>query len=103
LTIKIGSYEFEGPYFSIEQLKELSGVFVILCPEEGKFSVIDVGEASKVRSTAVSRGRTGCWQKNSPEIFLYAAYYAPNLRRDARVEIEREIRHQYEPPCGGPK
>jgi hypothetical protein len=97
LSIKIGSYEFEGPYFSIEQLKDQPGVYAILCPEEGRFSIIDVSEASNVKSMAMSSGKTRCWQNNSRGTFLFSAYYTPTLH--ARAEIERAIREQYNPPC----
>ena len=94
MSIKIGQYDFEGPYFSTEKLREQPGVYAILCPEEGKFSVIDVSEASDVKSGVESSGRADCWQKNSSGTFMVAAYYPASLQKDARLEIERAIREQ---------
>ena len=100
MSVKIGGYDFEGPYFSTERLRDLPGIIAILSPEEGQLSVVDVCEASHVRSKVESRGRTSCWQKHSTGVLLFSAYYTQAMAHHDRVEIEKEIRAKYDPPCG---
>jgi hypothetical protein len=99
LSIKIGRYDFEGPYISTERLRNLPGVYTILCPEDGKLSIIYVGESSEVKLSVEGHERRSCWQKKCSGTFMFSAYYTPSLGENGRNEIEASIRKQYEPPC----
>ncbi len=42
-------YEFAGPFSNLEDLDKSPGVFIILCSEEGKFRILQVGCAKEIR------------------------------------------------------
>ena len=100
MSITIGKHQFEGPYTNTSELGNRSGVYAILCVNEGKYSMIDVGESSEVRSRVENHDREDCWHRNCSGTLAIAAYYTPNQQQSGRMVIEQEIRRQYKPPCG---
>ena len=45
MSIKIGSYEFEGPYTSTSSLQDRAGIYAILTLSwSNKYEVVDIGE-----------------------------------------------------------
>ncbi len=95
--IKIGRYEFEGPYNFVIHVKADSGVFVITCPSSGRFHVLDVGEGQHLRATIQRNTNIPCWRKNC-KFPMFAVYYC---NRAERVRIAAELREKFSPPCGG--
>lgn len=100
MSITIGNYSFDGPYSSIDRLKDKSGVYAILCHKQQKYHLVDVGEAAKVRSRVENHDRKNCWQSNCKSTLCVAVYYTPHSPQPGRRAIEQEIRNQYNPPCG---
>lgn len=100
MSIKIDKYTAEGPFFSANQLKDASGVYVILggqSHQETQWSVVDIGESGNIRNRVASHERDYCW-KNQPHNTLgYAAIYTDASNR---MQIEQYLRHKYNPPCG---
>lgn len=93
-------YQFEGAYTSCEYLRSRSGVYVIWCENEGKWTVLDVGEAADVKERVKNHDRTDCWAQNCSGIICYSATYTPNRQQTKRIEIEERIRKLTNPPCG---
>ena len=96
--IKIGRYEFEGPYNFVLHVKAESGVFVITCPSSGRFHVLDVGEGQHLRDTIQRNANIPCWRKNCKGFPRLAAFYCGKADR---VRIAAELREKFSPPCGG--
>ncbi|ABR30951.1 hypothetical protein SU69_05565 [Thermosipho melanesiensis] len=90
-------YNFDGPYITTNMLQDRSGVYVILCSNR---IVIDVGEASMVKTRIESHDRKECWEKHCYGFISYAAYYIEYGKKPSRVEVEQDIREFYNPPCG---
>jgi hypothetical protein len=100
-TITIGRYRFEGPYPSTAYLADRAGVYAILALRGGTYYVIDIGESATVKSRVETHDRKICWQRNAGQGVLYVAVlYTPGLAQVGRVQIEQELRMQYNPPCG---
>lgn len=99
MSIKIGSYNFEGPYTSVNDLLDSSGVYSILgrSSDNERWSVVDIGETQRVRSRVSTHDRKRCWEGRGHRQLAAAAHYTGE--RD-RLAIERELRLQYQPPCG---
>ena len=94
--IKIGNYNFEGPYRDTEKLKDRSGVYAILCPQSQKTrKVIDIGESAQVKTRVQNHDREDCWQRHCRDRWLVAVYYTTD-----REDIEKALRQKYQPPCG---
>jgi len=95
----------DGPY-PIDQankLKNTPGVYTILCRSSSTSSrdtltLIDVGQSDNVRDRVMSHDRRECWNKNCKGRLEVAATYIKDEQE--RRRLEKEIREQYQPPCG---
>lgn len=100
MSIKIGEYTFEGPYTTIDDLEDRSGIYAILDRRSDGYHVIDIGEAGGVKSRVETHDRRGCWQRSSSGTLSVSLLYTPHLQQPGRREIEQDIRGQFAPPCG---
>jgi len=100
MNITVGQYTFDGPYTLIGKLEDRSGIYAIHCYRGGKYYLIDVGESATVRSRVETHERKSCWQRNCSGTLTVSVYYTPHLQQVGRMQIEQEIRKQYDPPCG---
>lgn len=100
MTVKIGDYTFDGPYMSTDPIEDRSGVYAIICKKGDKNYLTDVGESAEVKSRLDTHDRKDCWQRECQGTLTYAVKYTPNLQQAGRMEIEQEIRDNYDPPCG---
>lgn len=99
--MKIGNYEFDGPFFSIPSLEDRPGVYAILCVKDEKFDLIDVGEARAVKTGVQKNKRKECWNINALDgILKFVVYYVSDIKQSGRRKIEQELREEYKPPCG---
>ena len=97
LTIKIGDYDFDGPFSSTDSIENKSGIYAILHYKEGKFYLLDIGESSRMKKEIEKHDRKE-WEKNSNAVIEYSVFYTPKLWKDDRKEIEIKIRATYMPP-----
>lgn len=101
MSIRIGNYEFDGPYSSLENLEDRSGIYSILCQRNGEYNLIDVGESATVKTRVANHERNICWRRNCQSTPVVAVYYTPNLQQQGRMAIEQKIRGYYNGiPCG---
>ncbi len=99
MSIKIGDYNFDGPFDSTSDLRHKSGVYAILGrdSEDKKWQVVDIGESKDVKDRVENHDREDCWEAQDYEILGYAAYFCTKSRREI---IETILRRKYNPPCG---
>lgn len=100
MTIKIGKHTFNGPYPSTDTIDDKSGVYAIICKRDDKNYLIDVGEASEVKSRLDTHDRKKCWEEKCKTDFSYAVKYTPNQKQEGRKKVEQEIRKEFKPSCG---
>lgn len=100
MSIDIGRYTFDGPYTNTNSLEDRSGVYAILCSSDQNYSLIDVGESATVKTRVESHDRKDCWTRYCYKTLSVAVYYTPHLQQTGRMEIEQEIRKEFNPPCG---
>lgn len=103
LTVKGCSgteYTFEGPYSNTSSLKDNSGVYLIVCDDGKTYNPIDVGESAKVKTRVENHDRATCWERNCNHTLKVAVLYTPNKQQSGRMEIEQDIRCNYDFPCG---
>jgi len=96
MSTKRPETKWYGPY-PIEQadkLKNEPGVYTIWCRD----TLIDVGQSDNVRDRVMSHDRRECWNKNCKGRLEVAATYIKDEQE--RRRLEKEIREQYQPPCG---
>lgn len=98
MAIQIGNYKFDGPHPHTSAVHARSGVYVILGRSGGtQWSVVDVGESESVRERLDNHDRRPCWQRRGHRELAAAVFYAPEHQR---MQIERELRVTFNPPCG---
>lgn len=97
-----GKYDAEGPYTSTDKLQDRSGVYTILTRAKStdKWTVIDAGESSGLKSRIENHDREGCWGRHNKGTVAVAPYYTPSKQQAGRRAIEQEIRDTYNPACG---
>ena len=100
MGITVGEYTFEGPYTLTGKLEDRSGIYAIHCYRDNKYYLIDVGESATVKSRVENHERKGCWKLNCSGTLTVSAYYTPHLQQTGRMQIEQEIRNEFNPPCG---
>lgn len=101
MSIIIGAYSFDGPYTNTDLLVDKSGIYAILCTSpDDKYTVVDIGESATVKSCVDTHDRKDCWTHNCNETLTVAVFYTPSKQQAGRIEIEQELRNQYNPPCG---
>jgi hypothetical protein len=100
MSIKIGNYSFDGPYDNSAILTDNSGVYAILYKSGSGYSLVDIGESATVKSRIDNHDRKDCWSRNSVGTLYVAVLYTPHKQQSGRMEIEQELRKEYNPPCG---
>ena len=100
MSIKIGSYEFEGPFISTSMLRHEQGVYCILDARSDGTYVVDVGESEDVRTRIETHDRSDCWARNQLGTLKAAVLYTPGLSGVQRRAIEAVLREQFSPACG---
>ena len=116
MSIDIGGYAFEGPYDSVDKIKEDIGVYVILCFVDGKpHCVLDIGtsegglpytrkgirtvtHAGNLRYRLRLHKRKECWKENAHGTIRYAVRYISDTSE--RLSIERELQWKFDYACG---
>ncbi len=100
LMLRIGSWEFEGPY-NESALDDRPGIYVVLdAKNDGSYSCIDVGESSEVATRIANHNRERCWTRNTEGRRAFAVLYTGNHGADYRRSIEQDVRGSTSPPCG---
>lgn len=99
MTIKIGRFDFEGCFSSINSLNALSGVYAILGRnlDDERWIVVDIGESGNVWDRVLNHDRTESWKRQGYRQLACAVHYCDER---VRMLIERELRGQFNPPCG---
>ena len=100
MSIKIGRFNFEGPYSSTAALEDKAGVYAIIDDRTSSLIVIDVGESVTVKSRLEKHERESCWARNRIGTLKVAVLYTPGMQQVGRMQIEQEIREQFSPVCG---
>ncbi len=102
MSITVGNHTAEGPYTNSNDLKNASGVYVILTRNgsTSKWTVIDIGESHDLRERVENHDRSNCWDSHSKGTVACAPIYTPHKQQAGRREIEQELRAQFTPACG---
>ncbi|SRR5579883_2482544 len=88
MSVLIGPYEFFGPYSSIAELADASGVFAVLHPAgEEEYELICLDHAENVKEAVA----VTCADRRSPDPVLIAACYMPGVSAANRQKIAKQI------------
>lgn len=115
MSINLGGYKFEGPFFDLEEIKKDLGVYVVLCIKDNTpHCILDIGtseggEGSKINKRIVTKTgnlqyrlkthtRKECWDLNKHYKIGYAVLYINDTNE--RLKIESELKWKYNFACG---
>ena len=59
-----------------------------------------MGESHNVKKRVENHDRYDCWRRNCELKLFVAVYYTPNKQQAGRMEVEHDIRGNYNFPCG---
>lgn len=97
MAIKLGKYSFEGPFASIDKLKDKPGVYAIICIVDREFFLLDVGESTRIRTRIENHEKKSFWIKKCNGELTIFVHYTPFLEQSGRSQIEKELRELYHP------
>ncbi len=99
MSIKLGRYSFTGPFASIDEIKDRSGLYAIVCTVDQEYFLLDVGESLKLRTRIENHDKKDCWTKHCNGKLTIYAHYTPFLKQHGRILIEQELRQLFQPDC----
>jgi hypothetical protein len=97
MGLKITGYTFQGPFDSPADLKNESGVYVILTEDGSDWKLLDCGAASDIRHQVSNHPHEECWKKHAVGKIAFAGKYCEEL---GKKMIVKEIRQEHSLPCG---
>jgi hypothetical protein len=102
MSFKVGGYSFTGRFAmdEINEIKDLPGLYAILCRRGKRHYLVDVGESNELRSELEKNGKKELWDQHCSGTLVVSIYYTDGLERSDRVEMERKIKRRHNPPCG---
>lgn len=100
MGMKVDKYDFEGPYTSINKLKNRAGLYAIHTLKDNKYCLIDIGEAAMVKDRVHSHERMKCWLRHCKEKIYVSVLYTPHWTQMGRKKLANKLRTQLDPPCG---
>ena len=90
MPITLKTYTFDGPFSSLEHIRDQSGVYAVLgknSHNDARWAVLDIGEASDIRHRLMNHDRKACWKTKSA-LQTFAAFYCNGVDR---MRIEKEL------------
>jgi hypothetical protein len=97
MAFVLSGYTFSGPFDSVDQLNDESGVFVVVTGETGNWKLIDCGEAGNLKQKISNHERKECWMVEAIEGRL--AFFVKLCEVKGRQLIAEEILREHEFPC----
>jgi len=92
MSIKIGTYTFDGPYKTSTTLKDKSGLYAILCLSGAKITIIDIGESSMIKTRIDGLFRDSTLNQQCNGFLMVAVCYTPNVQQAGRRRVQEEIK-----------
>ena len=100
MSIDISQFPFAGPYYTVDELENSQGIYIITDTRNGRHFGIDVGESTDIKSRVMNHERSSCWSRNSSGQLGVMPWYTPGYTNSERRAQERIVRALLEPPCG---
>ena len=104
MSIKIGNYEFEGPWeLSQKDFLDRAGIYAILCYrlQAERPTVVYIGQSGEMGTRLANHERAACWRRNCSGALYVAVLWTPSSTWTAsqRRAVERRLIAQYNPVC----
>jgi hypothetical protein len=94
MTVLIGSWEFEGPFESADELRNEAGLYAILTNGDKEIELVELNESSQVRASVKQLFDATPGSEN----FTTAVYYCSDLTTALRQGLIDEVLKEFEVP-----
>jgi len=91
MTVSIGSWEFEGPFGNLDELRDEPGLVAILTGRNDEYELIEMEESESVKTFIDSHGKYNFRGENSDEDLAVAVYYCSDLTASLRIGLIEEV------------
>ena len=99
MSIKIANYEFEGPYQSVDNIKNQPGLYAVILQTTKNLFLLDLGESENVKSKIKSHERKKLWDKYATQgDLVYSTCYVKDDDKNEREQMINEINKVYKTP-----
>ncbi|GEM_PF-3595430 len=88
----VAGRSFNGPYAVTSFLENSAGVYLVVCQDNGRWRIVDCGQAERVRDHLESHRLADVWQRDSAS---FAVWYTVGPREEERMQLVREIVAKY--------
>jgi len=101
-VMTISGYTFDGPYSSVADLCDKSGLYAILCMIDDGYVLVSVEEASSILVSATKHPvvHDSSIQRKLHGKLAFAMYPTPSISQTIRESIRNEIRKECLPIYG---
>jgi hypothetical protein len=101
MGFKVGGYSFSGRYSidKTDEIKDLPGLYAILCRRGRRHYLVDVGGSDTLGSELEGHDRRKMWARNCSGSLVVTVKYTLDLEKLERAQMEKKIRKQHNPPC----
>lgn len=104
VPVSIEGRNFQCVRLADADFRDVAAVYVIICVYEGgTWDTLDVGQTGELDDRIDSHGRQKCWKENCPHQNIWVCVYSmpsPQFTLQERLELEKELRANLNPPCG---
>jgi hypothetical protein len=90
MSILIGAYEFDGPFYHANKFEDRAGVYAILHQQDDLYELIDIAHSESV-CASLNNQIVADLHSTYPEPILMAVCYTPDLRHGERQAIADSI------------
>jgi len=104
VSVTIGALPFQCVKLSEADFRDIAAIYVILCVDkDGNWTVLDIGQTGELGERIDTHDRKKCWAEKCPNNNIWVCVYkmpSDNYTKQDRLNLEKKIRNQYNPPCG---
>jgi len=96
VTVLVGSWEFEGPFTSLDELRCEPGIYAIFASVNDEYELMEMDEAESVREWLHTHDRYFFGNHSSLVKFSVAVYYCADLTPGLRQGLIDELIQEYQ-------
>jgi hypothetical protein len=96
MSVLIGSWEFEGPYNELAELRSEPGIVALLANTNDELELIGIEESESVKDYLEKKKKNGLGRKNTSHSFATAVYYCSDLNATLRQGLVDKLIKEFE-------
>lgn len=100
MAIKVGGYDFHGPFKHLKMIDDRSGLFAVHYYCTGNYYLLDIDHAGQLRSALREHSRQPEWERFRRGMLTFSVIYTETKSSADREALVRQLRREYEPACG---